>query len=207
MPSVGHPTVICDDARVTERVCIVPRWAGRADSDWYPWIRAELAEAHPGLEVRMLDLPNPAAPVIDQCIASLRAELGDDLAALRETLLVGHSVGCQALMRYLAGLEPRSEGDAVEHLVCVAGWWTIDEPWPSLRPWVDTGFDLARLRRAVAGVSVLLGDDDPFTHDWRANQALWEQRLDARTKLVPGAKHFNASAEPSVLELIRESIR
>jgi len=195
---------------VTERVCIVPRWAGRADSDWYPWLRAELARSHPGLQVQMLDLPNPSAPVIDQCVASLRAELGDDLDALRETILIGHSVGCQALMRYLAGLAPSSENDGsqgIEHLVCVAGWWTIDEPWPSLRPWVDTSFDLARLRSAVAGVSVLLGDDDPLTHDWRTNQALWEQRLDARTKLVAGAKHFNASSEPAVLELIQDLIR
>ncbi len=192
---------------MTERVCILPRWAGRADSDWYPWIRAELARSHPGLPVTMLDLPNPSAPVFDQCVASMRRELGDELAALRQTILVGHSVGCQALMRYLAGLAPSSETDGsqgVEHLVCVAGWWTIDEPWPALRPWVDTNFDLARLRSAVTGVSVLLGDDDPFTHDWRANQALWDQRLDARAKLVAGAKHFNASAEPAVLTLLRE---
>lgn len=194
---------------VTERVCIVPRWAGGADSDWYPWIRAELAREYgSAVQVDVLELPNPKEPLIEQCVAALVTELGDDPRALSETLLVGHSVGCQALMRYLASLAPTGdEPEGVEQLVCVAGWWTVDEPWPSIRPWIDTRIDLPRLRATAGRVSVLLSDNDPFTADWRANKTAWELRLDASVRVAPGGKHFNRSEEPAVLELLRELIQ
>lgn len=200
---------------MTTRVVIVPRWAGGATDDWYPWIREQL-RLDPGgeLRVEIVELPNPDAPVIDQCVAELTSKLGAELEDLRSTILVGHSVGCQALLRYLAELTPSpasasssSAGVEVgpERLLCVAGWWTIDEPWPSIRPWIDTSLDLPRLRANTAGgVTVLLSDDDPFTRDWRENKATWEQRLDADVRVASGGRHFNGAQEPGVLALLRE---
>jgi predicted alpha/beta hydrolase family esterase len=183
-----------------ERIVIMPRWAGTPSSDWYPWIRTELARSHPVLRVDTLELPNRSAPVIDECVRALEAELGTDLSALASTLLVGHSVGCQALMRYLSA---QPESAAVPRLVCVAGWWTIDEPWPTIRPWIETPIELPRLRANTAGVTVLLSDDDPFTRDWQSNQATWVQQLDADVRISVGGRHFNAEQEPAVLELLR----
>ena len=187
---------------MTERIVIVPRWSGGPTSDWYPWIRGELARRHPTLRVDALALPNYNAPVIEQCVAALEAELGSDLSALASTLLVGHSVGCQALMRYLAEQPPSRDPDALPALVCVAGWWSVDEPWASIRPWIDTPIALPRLRANTAKVAVLLSDDDPFTRDWRDNQLIWEQRLDADVRLAVGGRHFNGKQEPAVLDLI-----
>lgn len=189
-----------------ERIVIVPRWAGGPDDDWYPWVQAELGRSHPQLRVDALELPNRDAPVIEQCSAALEAALGTDLAALRSTLLVGHSVGCHAAMRYLAnqaGPNHRGAATGPERLVCIAGWWTVDQPWPAIRPWIDTPIDLPRLRANTAGVTVLLSDDDPFTRDWRANKATWEQRLDADVRVRSGGRHFNGEQEPVVLELLR----
>lgn len=186
-----------------ERIVIVPRWSGGPDHDWYPWIRAELAASHPQLRVDIVELPNRDAPVIEQCVAALEAALGSDLGALADTLLVGHSVGCQALMRYLAEQPPSASPDAVPKLLCVAGWWTVDEPWPSIRPWIDTPIDLARLRANISQVTVLLSDDDPFTRDFRANRLNWEQDLGAEVRGNHGGRHFNGEQEPVVLDLIR----
>lgn len=184
-----------------DRVVIVPRWSGRAASDWYPWIRAQLGEdPGPELRVDVVELPNPDAPVIEPCVSALRSALGVRASDLRSTLLVGHSVGCQALLRYLAELSAEGPG----HLLCVAGWWSVDEPWPSIRPWIETPIALPSLRANTGGrVTVLLSDDDPFTADWRANQALWDQRLDAEVRVAAGGRHFNGDEEPAVLELVR----
>ena len=189
-----------------DRIVIVPRWAGGPSNDWYPWALVELARSHPKLRVDVLELPNRDAPVIDQCVAALETELGTDLSALASTLLVGHSVGCQALMRYLAQQPSPSDRDAVPNLVCVAGWWTVDEPWPSIRPWIDTPISLAQLRSNAATITALISDDDPFTKDSRANQATWEQRLDADVRVNVGGKHFNGAQEPAVLELLRSFV-
>lgn len=183
-----------------ERLCILPRWAGHADSDWYPWLRGELAGSHPRLRVQMLELPTPAAPTIEGCVASLRRELGERLDDLRGTAIVGHSVGNQALMRWLAAMPATST--KLEQLVCVAGWWTIDQPWPTLLPWLEP-FAVERVREAVARTHVLLGDDDPYTRDYEANRAQWQTRLDARVEIVRGAKHFNAAREDAVLACVR----
>lgn len=188
-----------------ERIVIVPRWSGHARVDWYPWIREQLADAPQHIEV--VELPRPSAPVIDECIAALGSALGTDLQALRSTLLVGHSVGCQALMRYLASLEPgrseRSHHPGGPTLLCVAGWWAIDSPWPTIEPWISTPISLAPLRANTSRIVVLLSDDDPFTADWRANQLLWEERLGAQVEISQGGRHFNASEEPAVLDLVR----
>jgi predicted alpha/beta hydrolase family esterase len=181
-----------------ERIVIVPRWSGHARVDWYPWIREQLADG-PALEV--VELPRPSAPVIDDCVAALRSALGTDPAALRSTLLIGHSVGCQALMRYLASLVPAESGGPT--LLCVAGWWAVDSPWPTIEPWISTPISLASLRANTGRVVVLLSDDDPFTADWRANQLLWEERVGAQVEISSGGRHFNASEEPVVLELVR----
>jgi predicted alpha/beta hydrolase family esterase len=187
-----------------ERIVIVPRWSGHADVDWYPWLREQLGSA---LQIEVVELvPTPSAPEIDACVAALQAALGTDPAALGKTLLVGHSVGCQALMRYLASLTPAESAGARPRLLCVAGWWTIDTAWPTIQPWVSTPISLAPLRANTDQVAVLLSDDDPFTGDWRANQLLWEQRLGAQVEISYGARHFNASQEPAVLDLVRRLV-
>ena len=181
-----------------DRIIIAPRWAGRSTSDWYPWITAALADS---IEVRALDLPEPQSPTIDGWTRGLAEVLGPSPDALDGALLVGHSVGCRALLHYLSRTGP--EVAPARGLLCVAGWWTVDRPWPSIVPWIDEPIDLARVRAAAPRIVALLSDDDPFTSDHQANRALWEGRLGAAVELVPGARHFNAAEEPAVVAALR----
>lgn len=175
---------------------IVPRWAGHSGSDFYPWL---IRERPPGFAaVRALDMPEPKQPTIGAWVPALTAALGT--APAPGTVLLGHSVGCQAVLRYLAELPP---GSTVEGVLLVAAWWSVDTPWDSLRPWTDTPVDLARVRAASRRFVVLLSDNDPFTSDFRENGRLWEERLGAEVVLAPGARHFNGEQEPAVLDALR----
>lgn len=180
------------------RLLIVPRWAGGGRSDFYPWLTTEVAGCFE--EVRALDLPQPDAPALAVWEGGVRAVLGDDPARLSRTVVLGHSVGCQAALRALAAQPP---GLAIAGLLCVAGWWTVDRPWDTLRPWIDTPLDLARARAAAGRVRVLLSDNDPFTADHEGNRRAWQERLGAEVALVPGARHFNGTEEPAVLAALR----
>jgi len=92
--------------------------------------------------------------------------LGEDAAQLANTYVLAHSVGCQALLRCLASLP---DGVKLGGALCVAGWWQIDQPWDSIRPWLGPLPQLARVRAAMSRLMVLLSDNDPFTADHAAN--------------------------------------
>ena len=187
------------------RLCIVPRWSGTADSDFYPWLLAQPAvRAHFG-DVLLPGIAQPEQPTIAAWVDSLvQITAGLGPGDLGRTYVLGHSVGCQAVLRFLE----RSSDDArVAGVLCVAGWWTVDAPWDSIRPWIDTPMQLDRVRAAAGRVHVLLSDDDPFTSDWRDNERAWRERLGAEVRCVPGARHFNAAQEPAVLEALLALVR
>jgi uncharacterized protein len=178
------------------RVCVVPRWGGTANSDWYPFLAERVAAgALPTVEEAVVAplRPDPDEAAIAECVASVEATVGDQLD---HTLLVGHSLGCRALLHYLAA---RSDGERARGLLCVAGWWTVDEPWESLRPWIEEPLDVERARRAAGPVHVLVSDDDPFTADHEATCMAWARRMGAEVTTRPGGKHFNGAHEISVL--------
>ena len=179
------------------RLCIVPRWSGGPDSDFYSWLRAQPAVRARVREHLAPTIAQPGQPTIAAWVESLRqSTAGSDLG---DTFFLGHSVGCQAVLRFL---EQASEHVRVAGVLCVAGWWTVDRPWDSIRPWIETPMDTGRVRRAGRRFSVLLSDDDPFTADWRENERLWRERLGAEVRCVPGGKHFNAAEEPAVLDAL-----
>jgi hypothetical protein len=177
---------------------IVPRWAGRPDTDYYSWLEAQVREARQGItSVRTLAMPNPSQPTIDGWVGVLDRVLGPTPSP--NTLLMGHSVGCQTVIRYLATLPP---GQVIEGALLVAAWWDVDKPWESIIPWIETPVDLARVRAAARRFVVLMSDNDPFTADHERNRRLWEERLGAEVVLAPGARHFNNPREPAVLETL-----
>jgi predicted alpha/beta hydrolase family esterase len=187
----GYPGCLVSFA--ADRVILVPRLAGRADSDFYPWLARRLRElGWPG-EVETAALRPPDAPELAATVASVRGRLGAASRAAR-TVLVGHSVGCQAAMRALA--EP---GPAVAGLLLVAGWWTLDRPMPALTPWLETGFDWQRTRARAGQRVVLVSTDDPYTADAARTRRLFEERLAAEVRVHDRAAHFNQSEEPAVL--------
>lgn len=184
-----------------DRILLVPRWAGTATSDWYPWLGRELASRAPAVRLEVAPLrPEPERPEIEACIEAYIEALGAlgalDLAG---TLLVGHSVGCQVLMRALARVP---DGARAPALLLVAGWWTVDQPWDTLRPWIDTPFEHARAVARCDRIEVLLSDDDPFTRDAEETRRRFAEGLGAAVQILPGRRHFNAPEEPAVLAAV-----
>lgn len=181
-----------------DRVLVVPRWSGRPTDDWYPALQAAVQAAfrEDAPEVRVLDMPEPDLPTLEAWGATLRDAAGPDPG---RTLLVGHSVGCQAVIRYLAALPP---GHQAAGVVLVAAWLDVDEPWESLRPWTETPIDVARVRAATPTFEVLLSPTDRFTSDVAANRARWAEGFGADARVVPGEDHFNGRGEPAVVGAI-----
>jgi predicted alpha/beta hydrolase family esterase len=178
------------------RLVVVPRWGGDAGSDFYPWLFGQPTLQSAFAEVEVVTLPRPDAPPVDETVRAVLAALGDDARRLERTVVMGHSVGFQAVLRALERLRPPAR---VRAALGVAGWWTVDRPWPTIVPWVEAPIDDAHVRAAAGRIVVLLSDDDPFTADAGATRRAFEARLGAEVVVHPGARHFNEKAEPAVL--------
>lgn len=182
------------------RLVVIPRWSGTPRSDFYPWLVEELARDGPFREVVIPEMPEPEEPRLSTWPAAVLSALGTDPELLSQTVLAGHSVGAQAALHAVASLPA---GTRLRALVALAGWWTVDEPWPSIRPWIEGTADDAAVRARAETVHLLLSKNDPFTADYKANAAEWTRRLNAQVHWDPAGRHFNAAREPAVLDLLR----
>ena len=186
------------------RVLIIPRWSGRVDGEWYPWLKQELEGLVPARfeRVSILDMPNPDLPKPETWVPKIAMEAGSDPEELERTIMVGHSIGCQAVLRYLETLP----GDKrILGMLGVAGFWHVDDPWITLKPWLDMPMDYSRVKSAAEKFVILVSQDDPISSDSKGNAALWETRLGAKVSIVPHSYHFMQPSEPLILQVLLEN--
>jgi uncharacterized protein len=184
-----------------KHLIIVPRWGGTPAHDWYPWISQKLDDESIFLSVKICNMPNPEVPTITewaQYLCELLAGYQQDLSKL---VIMGHSVGCQAVMHALQQLKAEEQIDSA---IFVAAWWDVDKPWESIIPWINAAHDFNKIKMSAKKIRVLLSDNDPFTADYALNTSLWKSRLSAEVLLVPDAKHFNGSEEMAVFNVLTD---
>jgi pimeloyl-ACP methyl ester carboxylesterase len=76
-----------------------------------------------GIPTKLVSLlPAPTTLGIDETVAAIAKAVGDNPQEITQTILIGHSVGSQALLAYLSrhGAHRTFAG-----LVSVAGWFTV----------------------------------------------------------------------------------
>ena len=184
-----------------KHLVIVPRWGGTPAHDWYPWITKALETRASFLSIHVCDMPNPSTPTISEWTQCLLGVLEKYKGELDKLVLVGHSVGCQAVLHALQQLR---SNEKIDTAIFVAGWWDVDSPWESLLPWIHAQHDFEKCKRAVKNTYLILSNNDPFTSDYKSNALVWESRLSCKVLLIPEAKHFNALEEPEILNLLTD---
>lgn len=105
-----------------KRVYIIHGWDGYPEEGWFPWLKSELDKKD--YKVFVPQLPDPGNPRIHNWVPAL-AKLVENPD--KETYFVGHSMGCQAIARYL---ETLSKNTKVGGAVFVAGFFkTSQRSW------------------------------------------------------------------------------
>lgn len=174
-----------------KRVFIVHGWDGNPEEGWFPWLKKEL-EAK-GFAVHVPQLPKADNPRMFDWVPALAATVGqpDD-----ETYFVGHSMGCQTIVRYL---ETLPTGIVVGGAVFVAGFMkrlagleNTDEARDTARHWLQAPIDYKKvslhLRRSVA----IFSDDDPWVP--LDNQDEFRDHLHSDIVIEHNQGHFNRAA-------------
>ena len=131
-------------------------------------------------------MPDTEAPEINSWVSHLQKLVGEPD---ENTYFVGHSIGCQTIMRYLEGLRSKKVGGAV----FVAGWFyleNLEEEEKSIaNPWLETPIDFEKVKSATNNFKVILSDNDPYGAVDK-NKKLFEENLGAKVIVEHNKGHF-----------------
>ncbi|MBO0356823.1 DUF1749 domain-containing protein [Hymenobacter sp. BT186] len=193
-----------------KEVFIVPRWAGAPHDDWYSWLGEQLqaVATEDGFDYQVRTLPMPAwdLPVIERAVGYLQEVLPAHKLN-SNVYLVGHSVGCLAILHYLATIAKATpNAPQIGGVLCVAGWFSVDSPWQEVLDWMHAPIDYEAARRLIPQdkLIVLLSDDDPYTSGYQNNEQLWVERLHSQVSILPGRQHFSAQLDFDVRDAVRD---
>lgn len=186
---------------MNKRLFIVHGWDGYPAEGWFPWLKKEL-EAH-DFVVHVPQLPKPDEPRIGAWVPALAQAVG---TPDEQTFFVGHSMGCQTIVRYL---QTFPHGVIVGGAVFVAGFFhqlTNLEDDPVVRDvaheWLTTPIDFDAIRQKLSKSAVVFSDDDPYVP--LDNQDDFRNRLGSEIIVVHNLDHFSGSAGITELPVVRD---
>ncbi|MDP3954328.1 MAG: alpha/beta hydrolase [bacterium] len=176
-----------------KKVYIIHGWGGRPDTNWLPWLKKEL-EKYDEVEVSTLDMPDTDNPVIERWVRYLKKEVPNPD---ENTYFVGHSIGCQAIMRYIESFDDIKIGGAL----FVAGWFyldNLDEEEVKIRePWLKV-MDLEKIKKQIGHLTVLLSTNDDYGCLKENSREF--KKLDANIIIEENAGHFTDEKHDRILE-------
>lgn len=170
-----------------KKVIIIHGWGGHPEEGWFPWLKKELeAKGH---KVEVPSMPNSENPIIEDWVAHLAKTVGKPD---KDTYFVGHSIGCQTILRYLETLD----GDTLGGAVFVAGWFNLlnmeDEEGPIAKPWLETPIDLMKVKVVLPKSVLIISDNDP--HGFFEENKKEFEKLGSKIMVLHDAGHINEEA-------------
>lgn len=168
------------------RIFLIHGWSGSPHKDWLPWAAKELEEN--GYEVIAPQMPDTDVPVIETWVNSLSTSVG----SIRESdIFVGHSIGCQTILRYLSITQGRAD-----KAILVAPWFTLsnldnDEMWRIADPWLKTPMNFAQIKPKANQFITIFSDNDPWV-PYRENVELFREKLNPEIITLSGKGHMTS---------------
>ncbi len=171
-----------------KRLFIVHGWDGSSSEPLIAWLGKEGKRL--GFETTVLDMPNPASPTIDAWVNHLESVV---MYPDENTFFIGHSMGCQAILRYLQAPEITEAGG----VVCITPWITLvnmntDEEKTIARPWLENPINFSQIKKVVKRISMIFSDNDQFV-PLAENKDLFVAKLDPAIVIEQGKGHFAES--------------
>lgn len=185
-----------------KRVFIIHGWGFKPKHNWYPWLKKELESKE--FEAYVPEMPNTDEPEIGAWVGHLEEIVGKPD---EQTYFVGHSVGCQTILRYLEKSNAKIGG-----IVCVAGWFNLaglkeegEEVIAIARPWIETPIDFEKVKNTASNITAIFSDNEPYGYV-EENKKVFEDKLNAKIIIEHKKGHFEkddgVTEIPSVLEAI-----
>jgi len=187
-----------------KRVIIVHQWMAGADGDWRPWLKAELEKL--GYKVLVPEMPDIDTPIIERWVGKLAEVVG---IPDKDTYFVGHSIGCQTILRYLDSYRFKPL-ETVGGAVFVAGWFNLEnledeETVAIAKPWIETPINLEKVKAVLPKSTLIISDNDPFGC-FEENKAKFAQIM-TKGIIMPNAGHLSAEDGFTELPVIIDELK
>lgn len=165
-----------------------------------PWLKIELEKK--GFDVSVPAMPSPNEPRAEEWVATIEREVA---GTGKDCILVGHSLGCIAILRYLESAEKKVAG-----VVMVAGFAEkLGEDFSILDNFLSAHLDFARVRKMCPKMTAIFSDNDPYVP--LSQEKIFRERLGAKTLVLHARGHFSSSEGttelPEALDAILEMSR
>mgnify|MGYP001613421477 CR=1 FL=1 len=130
-------------------------------------------------------MPETETPVIEKWVSRLAQVVGEPDA---DTYFIGHSMGCQAILRYLETLNQPVGGT-----IFVAGWSNLEnledeETKLVAKPWIETPVNVTKVKQVLSRSTLFISDNDPYGA-FEENKNKFA-KLGSKIVVIPGAGHF-----------------
>lgn len=164
-----------------KRVIIIHCWGGSPDYAWYPWAKTELEKK--GYAVQVPQMPDTDEPKLSTWLPYLQEIIGKPDG---ELVLIGHSLGTVAIMRYLETLQGDEQ---IGKVVLVAGF-TDQLGFKELENFFETRLDFAKIKgKSRHGFTAIQSDNDPYISAQYGNRL--REELGAKIIIKHQAGHMS----------------
>lgn len=176
-------------------VYLIHCWDGTSNDGWYPWITNQLNSDN--VKVIKFDMPNTANPNINEWVSTLNSKVD----ALNEnTYFIGHSIGCQTIMRYLDTKEVCKIGG----ILFVAPWLDLlheavadENSYNTAQAWINTPINFDKIKQFTSNINCIFSNNDYFVSI--EQEKAFKDKLNANTYVVENKGHI--SQDDGVFEL------
>lgn len=141
-----------------KRVVIVHCWDGNPKYCWYPTTKKGLEDK--GFEVNVPEMPDTHFPKLSLWLPKLKETIG---RPDKDLYLVGHSLGCITILRYLEQLK---DNEKIGGVVFVAGFTddlrNVDPVEDELKNFFETPILWNKIKPKANKFVVIHSDNDPY---------------------------------------------
>lgn len=177
-------------------------WGGSPNEAIHKWLKTALENE--GFEVFAPEMPNTNYPKIAEWVNYLDRVVGK---IDENTFFVGHSIGCQTIMRFL-----EKQNKKIGGVVFVAGWFNLanmesKEEKSIAGPWIKNDINFDNITKIADKIIVFISSNEPYGYV-EENVKIFEEKLHAKVIIENNKGHFTegdgVTEVPEVVEAILE---
>lgn len=155
-------------------------WNGAPNEGWRPWLGHQLDGK---ADVYNLSMPHPAYPQVSEWVHFLtRAVNRPD----KQTILIGHSLGCIAILRYLESFQA-DERIGAAYLIAP---FSDDLGIPELSNFFQHMIHWEDIKKRADRFIAIFSDNDPIINH-EQYEVIFKSKLQAEVILAHNMRHFS----------------